>query len=589
MFKNLFTPSGRVSRRYFWLVGTISLVGAFASIGLAQTASATHLSIAILGLMLFVLFLWVNLATQIKRWHDINRSGWAILWNIFPGGTIVIVCVCGFYEGTRGPNRFGDRQIVMPPPLPPMFEDRQAQPTAVPQATNSALRNAVLAFIVLLGALLCVFAFSLLRETSLADQSTRNAPKSVFNKVNTKNVMITSFDAFDHEIMQGSGVILGQSPSNDREGPFRLVRGTDVVTNYHIIRNANYVVVSTKNGTSHLGAVIYFSQALDLALLRIPLENVSDNTTISFSASVGDPVYTVSNPQGLGWTLSEGIISRSSSALGEPLQFTAPVSSGSSGGGLFDGKGNLIGIITSTLNESQNLNFAINFRDFSGYINDIRLRRAVPFSSVDSNDWRTGAFKADNEDRNIRRSNYENAYISKRQLMIDQAIQEFHSLTFTERTEDKARAAFSEPTTAFFRDAQELISSWREEYPNDPNAILANIKMLYSTGRENDANGELAKALDQFPLNIDIIRESASVLSDNKRNNSLAALLTAISKRVESKSKNAQRFSDDWSNQHYDASRIERDLTQKQFIDEFNQLVEVYSRAGIVSAEAKIK
>ena len=80
MFKSFFTPSGRVSRRYFWSVGTISLVGAFASIALTQIASPTDLSITILGLILFALFLWVNLVTQIKRWHDINRSGWAILW-----------------------------------------------------------------------------------------------------------------------------------------------------------------------------------------------------------------------------------------------------------------------------------------------------------------------------------------------------------------------------------------------------------------------------------------------------------------------------------------------------------------------------
>ena len=46
------------------------------------------------------------------------------------------------------------------------------------------------------------------------------------------------------------------------------------------------------------------------------------------------------------------------------IQITAPVSKGSSGGGLFDDRGNLIGVTTFTIQDSQNLNFAIAASQF---------------------------------------------------------------------------------------------------------------------------------------------------------------------------------------------------------------------------------
>ena len=76
--------------------------------------------------------------------------------------------------------------------------------------------------------------------------------------------------------------------------------------------------------------------------------------------AVGERVYTVGSPSGLENTLGEGIISglRRRGEI-DLVQTTAPISSGSSGGGLFDRAGNLIGITTFLLRDSQNLNFAI--------------------------------------------------------------------------------------------------------------------------------------------------------------------------------------------------------------------------------------
>jgi uncharacterized membrane protein YhaH (DUF805 family) len=47
------------------------------------------------------------LAVQIKRWHDINKSGWFCLLSLLPYIGLVISIVIGFLPGNIGPNRFG--------------------------------------------------------------------------------------------------------------------------------------------------------------------------------------------------------------------------------------------------------------------------------------------------------------------------------------------------------------------------------------------------------------------------------------------------------------------------------------------------
>jgi tetratricopeptide (TPR) repeat protein len=71
-------------------------------------------------------------------------------------------------------------------------------------------------------------------------------------------------------------------------------------------------------------------------------------------------VYAVGAPEGFELTLSEGLISSLRPFEGVQLiQTTAPISRGSSGGGLFDAQGRLIGITTFYVKEGQNLNFAL--------------------------------------------------------------------------------------------------------------------------------------------------------------------------------------------------------------------------------------
>ncbi|WP_237051374.1 trypsin-like peptidase domain-containing protein [Magnetospirillum sp. ME-1] len=80
---------------------------------------------------------------------------------------------------------------------------------------------------------------------------------------------------------------------------------------------------------------------------------------------VGETVYSIGSPKGLEATLGQGLISglRQIKAT-RYVQTTAPISQGSSGGGLFDASGNLVGITTFHIRDADGLNFAIAAEDF---------------------------------------------------------------------------------------------------------------------------------------------------------------------------------------------------------------------------------
>ena len=83
------------------------------------------------------------------------------------------------------------------------------------------------------------------------------------------------------------------------------------------------------------------------------------------SLKIGEHVYSIGAPSGLSQTFADGLISGLHEEEGVTMiQTSAPISPGSSGGGLFDNRGNLIGITTSFVEEAQNLNFPIGADEF---------------------------------------------------------------------------------------------------------------------------------------------------------------------------------------------------------------------------------
>jgi S1-C subfamily serine protease len=83
------------------------------------------------------------------------------------------------------------------------------------------------------------------------------------------------------------------------------------------------------------------------------------------SVAVGERAYSIGTPIGLELTLGEGVVSSKRTPEDRRyIQTSAPISPGSSGGGLFDAQGNLLGITTFHVVGAQNLNFAIAAEEY---------------------------------------------------------------------------------------------------------------------------------------------------------------------------------------------------------------------------------
>jgi len=132
-----------------------------------------------------------------------------------------------------------------------------------------------------------------------------------------------------------------------------------VVTNNHVIENADTVEVVLNDDQRLEGKVIGKDPKTDLALIKIePKEKlIPVSWGDSKSARIGDWVVAIGNPLGLGGTVTAGIISARgrnlrSGPYDDYIQTDAPINRGNSGGPLFDIKGNVIGVNTAILSPS---------------------------------------------------------------------------------------------------------------------------------------------------------------------------------------------------------------------------------------------
>ncbi len=100
---------GRTTRSGFWAI-SLSLMVFNLLVGvvveLLGRSGSEPVGLAI-DLVFLVICVWISLATQVKRWHDLNRPGWMVLLNLTVIALPVILAFLGFIRGTRGANRFG--------------------------------------------------------------------------------------------------------------------------------------------------------------------------------------------------------------------------------------------------------------------------------------------------------------------------------------------------------------------------------------------------------------------------------------------------------------------------------------------------
>lgn len=141
-----------------------------------------------------------------------------------------------------------------------------------------------------------------------------------------------------------------------------------LATNYHVIEGATHISASSiyKTDEEFSCKVLGTNKENDLAIVEI-----QGTTGIPLELSlqeleIGERVYAIGNPEGLGGTFSEGLISSLRNFKGytnSVIQHTAPMSQGSSGGPLLNSNGEVIGINTAINKTGQNINYAIDSSD----------------------------------------------------------------------------------------------------------------------------------------------------------------------------------------------------------------------------------
>jgi serine protease Do len=173
----------------------------------------------------------------------------------------------------------------------------------------------------------------------------------------------TPFDQFLHRFFQGP---LAPAPANPNEQIMALGSGFVIdpqgyiVTNNHVVADAEKVTVIFQDGSRHQAKVIGRDPRTDLALIKInidkPLPYVAWGN--SDDLHVGDWVVAIGNPFGLGGTVTAGIVSALGRNIGNEgpfdrfIQIDAPINRGNSGGPSFNLKGQVIGINTAIYSPS---------------------------------------------------------------------------------------------------------------------------------------------------------------------------------------------------------------------------------------------
>ena len=200
--------------------------------------------------------------------------------------------------------------------------------------------------------------------------SVQDIVENVKNSVVEIQTSVTKTNIFLQQFVSsgaGSGVILSKDGL--------------IVTNHHVIEEADTIKVRLNNGEEYDATLIASDTQSDLVVLRISADNlqpavVGDSSTLK----VGEDVVAIGNPLGsLGGTVTEGILSALDREITIDdqkmtlLQTSAAINPGNSGGGLFNAKGELIGIVNAKSSGSgiEGLGFAIPVNEMKSVVEDL--------------------------------------------------------------------------------------------------------------------------------------------------------------------------------------------------------------------------
>src|SRR5450432_2885058 len=182
----------------------------------------------------------------------------------------------------------------------------------------------------------------------------------------------------------------GLVPQEGQGSGFVIDKDGHILTNYHVIADARQVEVTMHNRKKYKATVVGTDPTHDLAVIQIKAPDLVPSVLgDSRNLQVGQKVYAIGNPFGLAGTMTRGIVSSirpvsepNGARIDEAIQTDAAINPGNSGGPLMNGHGEVIGIntmILSNTNQSAGIGFAIPINTAKAVLNDLmtlgRVRR----------------------------------------------------------------------------------------------------------------------------------------------------------------------------------------------------------------------
>lgn len=166
---------------------------------------------------------------------------------------------------------------------------------------------------------------------------------------------IVTYDGKGAELALGTGFVI----SSDGK----------IVTNYHVIEGACSAEITIDGKKYTITSVLAYDANIDLAILKVNEKGMTAATVCKEPVSVGAPVYAIGSSRGMTNTYSQGIITYADRVVDgvSHVQHDASITHGNSGGPLINAFGEVVGINTWGISDSQNLNFAV----FAGELDNL--------------------------------------------------------------------------------------------------------------------------------------------------------------------------------------------------------------------------
>lgn len=160
-----------------------------------------------------------------------------------------------------------------------------------------------------------------------------------------------------------------------------------IVTNAHVIDDPRNITVETYGGTKYEASVLGMNEQQDIAVLivrdaQFPYLDIADLSAMK----TGDDIYAIGAPHGMAYTLTKGGISAKERMVGNQsyIQIDAPINQGNSGGPLLNDAGQVLGMNTLKMSDSEGIGLAIPISRVCEYLKSLGIELNTNGNVLDS-------------------------------------------------------------------------------------------------------------------------------------------------------------------------------------------------------------